>query len=100
MPAVDNKFKAIVESLEDGYYEVDLAGNLVSFNRAMCDILGYDASELTGMNNRVFMDKDNAKKVFQTFHQVYQTRKGCKAFDWQLIRKTDLSDMWIRRCHF
>jgi PAS domain S-box-containing protein len=87
MPAVDNKFKAIVESLEDGYYEVDLAGNLVSFNRAMCDILGYDASELTGMNNRVFMDKDNAKKVFQTFHQVYQTRKGCKAFDWQLIRK-------------
>jgi PAS domain S-box-containing protein len=87
MPVADNKFKAIVESLEDGYYEVDLAGNLVSFNQAMCDILGYDPSEMTGMNNRIFMDKENAKKVFQTFNQVYQTRKGCKAFDWQLIRK-------------
>ncbi|MCF8076169.1 MAG: PAS domain S-box protein [Desulfotignum sp.] len=87
MPAADNKFKAIVQSLEDGYYEVDLAGNLVSFNQAMCDILGYDPSEMTGMNNRIFMDKENAEKVFQTFNQVYQTKKGCKAFDWQLIRK-------------
>jgi PAS domain S-box-containing protein len=87
MPAADNKFKAIVESLEDGYFEVDLAGNLVSFNQAMCDILGYDPSEMTGMNNRVFMDRENAEKVFQTFNQVYQTKKGCKAFDWQLIRK-------------
>ena len=87
MPAVDNKFKAIIESLEDGYYEVDLAGNLVSFNQAMCDILGYDPSEMAGMNNRIFMDKDSAKKVFQTFNQVYQTRKGCKAFDWQVTRK-------------
>jgi PAS domain S-box-containing protein len=87
MPVADNKFKAIVESLEDGYFEVDLAGNLVSFNQAMCDILGYDPSEMTGMNNRIFMDKENAEKVFQTFNQVYETKKGCKAFDWQLIRK-------------
>ena len=87
MPSDEKKFESAIESLEDGYYEVDLAGNLVNFNQAMCDILGYDSSEMVGMNNRIFMDKDNAKKVFQAFKQVYETGKGCKAFDWQLIRK-------------
>ncbi len=62
MSSDEGKLESVIESLEDGYYEVDLAGNLVSFNQAMCDILGYDSSEMTGMNNRDFMDKDNAKK--------------------------------------
>jgi two-component system, cell cycle sensor histidine kinase and response regulator CckA len=83
----EKKFKTIIESLQDGYYEVDLAGNFVSFNQAMCEMLGYGPAELTGMNNRAYMDKDNAKKVFHTFNQVFRTKKRCKAFDWQLIRK-------------
>ncbi|MCF8091314.1 MAG: PAS domain S-box protein [Desulfotignum sp.] len=87
MTSTEKKFKTIIENIEDGYYEVDLAGNFVSFNQAMCDILGYTADELTGLNNRTFMDNENARKVFATFNQVYQTQKGCKAFDWQLIKK-------------
>ncbi len=87
MSSDEGKLESVIESLEDGYYEVDLAGNLVSFNQAMCDILGYDSSEMTGMNNRDFMDKDNAKKVFQTFNKVYRTKKGRKALDWQFTRK-------------
>jgi PAS domain S-box-containing protein len=85
--AHEKKFRAIIETIEDGYYEVDLAGNFVFFNQPMCDILGYTREELAGMNNRDFMDGDNAKKVFKTFHQVYKTGKGRKAFDWELIRK-------------
>jgi PAS domain S-box-containing protein len=87
MKADEKKFKTVIEEIEDGYYEVDLAGNFVFFNRAMCDILGYAKDELAGINNRNFMDKENAKKVFETFNQVYQTKEGCKAFGWQLIRK-------------
>jgi PAS domain S-box-containing protein len=87
MKADEKKFKTVIEEIEDGYYEVDLAGNFVFFNRAMCDILGYAKDELAGMNNRNCMDKENAKKVFETFNQVYRTKEGCKAFGWQLTRK-------------
>ncbi len=83
----ETSLKTIVESLEDGYYEVDLTGNFVDFNPAMCDITGYTPEELTGLNNRAFMDKKNAKKVFHVFNQVHQSGKGCKTFDWKLLRK-------------
>jgi two-component system sensor histidine kinase/response regulator len=33
------------------------------------------------------MDKENARKVFETFHQVYTTGQAAKAIDWILIRK-------------
>jgi len=81
------KYKNILEGLEDGYFEVDLAGNFTFFNPAMLEILGYSNDELIGMNNRQFMDQINAKKVFTTFNRVYRTGKPTKAFDWELIRK-------------
>ena len=40
-----------------------------------------------GMNNRQYTDKETAKKVFQAFNKVYNTREPLKGFDWQIIRK-------------
>jgi PAS domain S-box-containing protein len=83
----EEKYRTILHSIEDGYYEVDLAGNLTFFNDALCKILGYSKDELMGMNNREYMSKVTADKVYQTFNQVYQTGKAAKAFDWETIRK-------------
>ncbi len=83
----EEKYRGILENIEEGYYEVDLAGNLIFSNKALCDILGYPESELMGMNYRNLMDKDNAKKVFQTFNQVYTTGVASKGTDWKIIKK-------------
>ena len=83
----EEKYRNILESIEDGYYEVDLRGNYTFFNDSMCRILGYSRQELMGLNNRDYMDKDNAKKIYTTFNQVFQTGVPTKALDWQLIRK-------------
>ena len=37
----EGKYRTIVENIEDGYYEVDLAGNFVFFNAAMANMTGY-----------------------------------------------------------
>jgi signal transduction histidine kinase len=42
---------------------------------------------MMGMNNRQYTDKENAKKLFQTFNKVYRTGQPDKAFDWEIIRK-------------
>ncbi len=83
----EEKYRAIIQNIEELYYEVDLAGNLTIFNESMNEILGYSKDELMGMNNRQYMDQETAKKVYQTFHQVYRTGVPAKAFDWRLIRK-------------
>ena len=83
----EEKYRAILQSIEELYYEVDLAGNLTVSNHSMTEILGYSEDELAGMNNRKYMDGVTAEKVYQTFNQVYRTGIPTKAFDWELIRK-------------
>ena len=82
----EEKYRKILDDIEDGYFEVDLKGNFTFFNNSVCRILGYAASEIPGMNNRQYMDEKNAKKVFETFNRVYRTGKPAKGFDWEVIR--------------
>jgi PAS domain S-box-containing protein len=83
----EDKYRTILQSIEELYYEVDLTGNLIVFNESMSKILGYSKDELIGMNNRQYMDGETAKKVYQTFNLVYRTGVPAEAFDWALIRK-------------
>jgi putative nucleotidyltransferase with HDIG domain len=42
---------------------------------------------MPGMNNRVFMDAENAKKVFRVFNEISMTGIPKKGFEWETIRK-------------
>ena len=83
----EEQHRTIMESIEDGYYEVDIEGNFTFFNESMRKILGYEREELVGMNNRQYADEENNRKVYQTYNRVYQTGKAIKNFEWQIIRK-------------
>ena len=83
----EEKYRTILHSIEEGYYEVDLAGNLTFFNDSLYRLLGYSRDELMGMNNRQFMSTETAKRVYETFNRVYETGESAKAIDWELIAK-------------
>jgi PAS domain S-box-containing protein len=83
----EEKYRTILHSIEEFYYEVDLSGNLTFFNDAMAGFSGYSKEELMGMNNRTYMSEETAKKVYQTFNEVYRTGIPTRGFDWELIRK-------------
>ncbi|MGD9139190.1 MAG: PAS domain S-box protein [Desulfobacterales bacterium] len=83
----EHRYRTIIENIEDGYYEVDLAGNYIFFNSSMARITGYTHEEMMGMNYREYMDDYNAKQVFEVFNKTYQTGLSTKALDWKLIAK-------------
>ena len=83
----EEKYRTILESIEEGYYEVDLVGNFTFFNDSMCQLLGYSKEELMGMNNRQYTDRENAKRLFQAFNQVYRTGEPGRGFDYEIIRR-------------
>ena len=83
----EERYRTILENIEDGYYEVDLAGNLTFFNDSMCRISGIPREELMGMNDRQYTDQENAKKLFQAFNKVYRTGEPRRECDWEIIRK-------------
>ena len=77
----EEKYRTILEDIEDGYFEIDLTGNLVFFNDAICRITGYSKDELTGINNRKYMDKETAKRVYKSFAHIYQTGEPIKGLE-------------------
>ncbi len=83
----EEKYRAILAGMEDGYFEVDLKGNLTFFNPALCKTLGYTARELMGMNNRCFMSEATAKEVFRIFSEVYRTGKSSPLWEWEIVAK-------------
>jgi PAS domain S-box-containing protein len=85
--ASEKKYRVILESIEDGYFEVDLAGNVTFFNDSLVRISGYSRDELMGMNNREYTTPDSAKRMYQIFSQVYQTGKPVKVTDHEIVRK-------------
>ena len=83
----EEKYHSILESIEEGYYEVDLAGNLTFFNEAMARINGYTRDEMMGMNNREYTDLENSKILYQAFNRVYSTRESSKGTQYEVIAK-------------
>jgi PAS domain S-box-containing protein len=83
----EEKYRTILQNIEEGYFEVDLVGNFTFFNDTLSGFLGYPPDELMGLNYRRYVSKENVKKVFQTFNTVYQTGEPAQAFDWEMIRK-------------
>ena len=83
----EKKYRTILENIEEGYYEVDLAGNFTFFNDSMCQIFGCSREEMTGISSVQVKDKENTKNIFKTFNDVYKTGKPAKGFEWWIIEK-------------
>jgi PAS domain S-box-containing protein len=83
----EEKYRTILENIEDGYFEVDLAGNLTFFNDSVCRVIGYSREELMGMNNMQYTSKEELKKVFQAYNKVYLTGEPNRELVWQITRK-------------
>ncbi len=83
----EEKFRNIIETAPDGYYEVDMDGNFTFFNDSMCKILGYSRDELATMNQSKSMDEINASNLTNIFNKVLETRLPTKSVDWVLTNK-------------
>ncbi|MGA2519112.1 MAG: PAS domain S-box protein [Thermodesulfobacteriota bacterium] len=83
----EEKYRSILENIQDGYIEVDLAGNFTFVNGVVCRRLGYSREELIGMNNRQYTDETTAKKAYQLYNRVYRTGEPVRNFEEEVIRK-------------
>jgi PAS domain S-box-containing protein len=83
----EEKYRSIIENIQEGYFENDLAGNFTFVNDALCRILGYPKEELIGKNNRQYTDEKTAKKIYQVYNRIYRTGESSKGVEEEYIRK-------------
>lgn len=69
----ENRYREIIESMEDGYYEVDLNGKILSCNKAAARMIGYEVDELIGMSYKSLCN--DFEKVYSVFNQSFQENK-------------------------
>jgi PAS domain S-box-containing protein len=83
----EEKYRGILENMDDAYYEVDLKGNLTFFNQALVNRTGYKREELMGMNYRHYISPNCWRQVQEIFAQVYQTGRAVTLFDYEIHLK-------------
>ncbi|MCP4624333.1 MAG: PAS domain S-box protein [bacterium] len=69
----EEKYRTILESIEEGYFETDLEGNLTFFSNPLSKILGYSRSQLIGMNTRQYTTPETAAKIDRISEQLKQS---------------------------
>jgi PAS domain S-box-containing protein len=83
----EERYRAMLEKMEDSYSEVDLSGNITFINSAACRHLGYSREELMGMSYKSFTAADYIEPMFQIYNAVYRTGVPNKGFRWKIVRK-------------
>lgn len=81
------RYKAFVENIGEGVYEVDIHGNFLYFNNSLCKIFGYPREEIQFQNFAKFMDDEYGPKAFKTFNRIYETGQGISDLLWPIIDK-------------
>ena len=84
----EQTFRDLIDRLEDGYFEVDLAGVFKSVNGAYCRMTGRTQNELLGNSFKtLFPDEDTVKATVTLYAKVYETGEPLKAFEHTVTRK-------------
>jgi len=83
----EERYRNILDNMEEAYYEVDLKGNLTFFNAAAVMNLGYADNFMMGLNFREYVDDENANKVFEAYHKVFLTGEPIQGNRLELITK-------------
>ncbi|MGD8509846.1 MAG: PAS domain S-box protein [Syntrophobacterales bacterium] len=83
----EERYRSILENIEEGYFEVNLDGDFTFVNDSLCKIAGYNRDELIGMNNRDYTTPETAKEMYQVFSKTYETGEPAKIAAYDIFRK-------------
>lgn len=82
----EEKYRTILESIEEGYFETDLSGNLTFFSNPFCKLLGYSRSQLIGVNTRQYTTPETAAKMDRITEQLLQSGMPENVTSYDVIR--------------
>ncbi len=83
----EEKYRTIIENIEEAYYEVDPAGNFTFLNDAAVETLGYAREELLGHNYEQILNTESGAQISEVFAEVSKTERSVKAHRWKFVTK-------------
>lgn len=81
----EERYRNILESMEEGYYEVDLSGNLTFFNQAAYRNFGATRREIKGLNAGKYIHPKDMERIGSVYDQVFRTGIPARLIEYRLI---------------
>ncbi|MCE5211795.1 MAG: PAS domain S-box protein [Deltaproteobacteria bacterium] len=94
----EERYRTILDEMDEGYEETDLDGNYAFVNDAFLRVFGYRRDEIIGTNFRRYTaDKRSVKELSDAYGEMYKTGIPIKRnLEWDIIRKDGVR----RTCEF
>lgn len=83
----ERKYREILATMQEGYYEVDLDARVLFCNAALYEILGYKFGELADV--RILDLCVDRADIYKIFYQVFQTKHPRKGATIKIRRKNE-----------
>ncbi|MFA4916000.1 MAG: PAS domain S-box protein [Syntrophales bacterium] len=83
----EERFRTIIETMEDGYAETDRNGNITFVNKALSRQYGHSRDELIGKNLRKYLDPEYVPHVFQSLAEISKTGNAVSGLQTKAIHK-------------
>jgi PAS domain S-box-containing protein len=83
----EEKYRTILENMQEVYYEIDLAGNFIFLNEAFYEHLGYTKEEMIGKKSLQYQDETSARELQQAYNRLYRTGEPIRAVEAGWISK-------------
>jgi PAS domain S-box-containing protein len=83
----DEKYRQIIENIQEGYFETDIQGRITFCNKALLKISGYDKQTLIGSTFLDFTPPRSARAIQAVFGKVYKTGKEATVSNYEVFHK-------------
>ena len=85
--ASEEKYRTVLETLQEGYYEVDLKGRPILNNSAYFRIFGYTSSDSGEFDYRKHYTPAMSAAVYAAFNKVYRSGISIPSLYWEFLDK-------------
>ncbi|MGD8464618.1 MAG: PAS domain S-box protein [Anaerolineae bacterium] len=86
-----DRLPTLLEDIQEGYYEADLAGVMLAVNDAFCKAIGYAREEILGQPFTKFTDPRSARRLWRAFNEVYTSGQAASQLEHRFTRRDGTS---------
>jgi two-component system, cell cycle sensor histidine kinase and response regulator CckA len=83
----EDKYRRIVDSIQEGYFETDMEGCITLCNPALAKISGYDREELIGATFQQFVPPRRARAMRSFFWRILKSGQDAGATQFEVFHK-------------
>jgi PAS domain S-box-containing protein len=87
----EKKYRTILETMVEGYFEQDQNGIITMANPAMCKILDKPVEKIVGTSFKEFLENVETNTINDKFQDIFNSQKKSLNIEFELILSNDLN---------